>query len=1581
MMIGIRHRTVSRSKLIGGGYALGARVVAALAGALVFSCADEPTGPPGALTVSVVAPSARPFTVGDTLRLEAEVRDHWGEALTGVSVAWSSSDARIVAVSPEGVATAVGPGTATVTGSVGGVLGAAQLSVADPEAAVLLSLYLSTNGDDWTHNDNWFGSRDLGTWYGVETNSAGRVIGLDLSENNLDGQIPPRLSGLSHLRKLDLSGNELKGAIPGTLGGLAELERLNLSGNRFEGEIPSVLGGLAELERLDLSDNELSGHIPADGNDTGLGRLSNLTWLNLSGNQLDGGIPSELGLLAELETLWLSYNQLEGSLPSELGSLTQLTWLMVGDNPLLKGPLPRSFLGLELEVFGYARTGLCVPNEPDFQTWLNAIWQHMGTGVNCGASQSDRDILEILYNATDGPNWTNDTNWLTDAPLGEWYGVDTDDAGRVTSLVLEIMWDEGAQTWVSPNLSGHIPSELGSLSRLEVLSLKGNNLSGGIPPQLGKLARLRELDLGWNPRLTGSIPPELSQLTMLERLELGDNAGMSGQIPPELGQLASLESLVLHDIRLSGSVPAELGNLARLRVLDLGETGLSGPVPASLGRLQRLEWINIAATDLCFPGTLGFVEWSAQRQVWGPWCNDADFATLRGLYEKAGGNGWANSGGWLADRALARWYGVTADSLGRVLELDLTANGLAGQLTASLGNLTRTTVLRIGANPALSGHLPPSLANVPLRELRYAGTGLCVPRDELFQAWLATVTSHEGTGETCAPLADRDVLEAFYEATGGAGWTNSDNWVTDAPLGEWHGISVDEDGRVTRVDIDDNNLHGFIPPELGSLAKLNVLLLRWNDLAGPIPVQLGELSNLNTLWLNFNSLSGSIPVELGKLANLQSLSLSGNQLTGPIPVELGKLTNLDRAWFYGNRFSGPIPSALGNLARLRVLDLSGNLLSGPIPSALGNLDRLEELTLGSNNLTGSIPAELGNLVNLREMYIWETDLTGSLPPELGNLASLERLVLDENDLTGVLPPELGKLSTLELLALGDNNLTGPVPAEFAGLASLRELHLTRNTRMSGALSDSLTALGRLEALLLEGTGLCAPPEQAFSEWLRRVPKQRVARCVGSGPSKAYLVQAVQSQKFPVPLVADEEALLRVFVTAGRSTEEHLPPVRARFFRDGQQVHMEDISGTTATIPTEVDEANLAASVNAEIPGHVIRPGLEMVIDVDPDGTLDPGLGIAKRIPETGRLAVDVQSMPLFDLTVIPFLWTEEPDSSILDIARAMAADPEGHERLRETRTLLPVGSLKVTAHEPVLTTSNRGFSILSETEALRVLEGADGHYLGMIANGGGPLGVANRGGRSSYAEPRGWIIAHELGHNFNLGHAPCGTIGEPSFPYPDASIGVWGYDFNQSRLVSPVWRDLMSYCSPRWISDYSFANALRYRLIDESDRASHSAAPVKTLLLWGGADEDGVPFLEPSFVVDAPPVLPDSSGAYGITGRTADGVELFSLSFAMSEVADGDGRSSFVFALPAPSRWAGDLASVTLSGPGGSVSLDGDSHLPMTILRDFRTGRIQGFLRQEPLAARAAMDAAGRTGPGIVTLFSRGIPGAEAWRR
>ncbi len=192
----------------------------------------------------------------------------------------------------------------------------------------------------------------------------------------------------------------------------------------------------------------------------------------------------------------------------------------------------------------------------------------------------------------------------------------------------------------------------------------------------------------------------------------------------------------------------------------------------------------------------------------------------------------------------------------------------------------------------------------------------------------------------------------------------------------------------------------------------------------------------------------------------------------------------------------------------------------------------------------------------------------------------------------------------------------------------------------------------------------------------------------------------------------------------------------------------------------------------------------------------------------------------------------------------------------------------------------------------------------------------------------------------------------------------------------------MTYCSPRWISDYSFTNALRYRLFDEGPPAAAIAASSKSLLLWGGVGADSVPYLEPAFVVDAPPVLPDSAGEYRVTGRTTGGDELFSLSFTMPEVADGDGSSSFAFVLPVQPGWADALASITLSGPGGSVTVDGESDLSMAILRNPRNGQVRGILRDLPPATQAARAAAGRTaGPGLEVLFSRGIPDAASWSR
>ena len=138
------------------------------------------------------------------------------------------------------------------------------------------------------------------------------------------------------------------------------------------------------------------------------------------------------------------------------------------------------------------------------------------------------------------------------------------------------------------------------------------------------------------------------------------------------------------------------------------------------------------------------------------------------------------------------------------------------------------------------------------------------------------------------------------------------------------------------------------------------------------------------------------------------------------------------------------------------------------------------------------------------------------------------------------------------------------------------------------------------------------------------------------------------------------------------------------------------------------------------------------------------------------------------------------------------------------------------AHASVLTSTNNGYELLAETEAIRAMEGASGYYMGMMAGDvTGAAGLAHNGGWNSFSVPVSFTIAHEIGHNLRLSHAPCGGAVRPdlSFPETNGSIGAWGYNFRDSgRLVPPTHADLMAYCSPHWISDFHFTNALRYRL-------------------------------------------------------------------------------------------------------------------------------------------------------------------------
>ncbi|MBO1349273.1 MAG: hypothetical protein EBE86_018630, partial [Hormoscilla sp. GUM202] len=181
------------------------------------------------------------------------------------------------------------------------------------------------------------------------------------------------------------------------------------------------------------------------------------------------------------------------------------------------------------------------------------------------------------------------------------------------------------------------------------------------------------------------------------------------------------------------------------------------------------------------------------------------------------------------------------------------------------------------------------------------------------EAFLARVPSTSEENDLL-DVNDYAALRALYTSTNGSNWKKKTGWdfssETPPPaevVSDWHGVTVEE-GRVTKIELNRNNLSGMLPSELGDLSNLQKLRLQSNALSGTIPSELGSLGNLQDLGLYNNSLSGTLPSWIVSISDLQFLGLSKNDFHGTVPSEYSELGNLRQLGLAQNSLSGTLPS-------------------------------------------------------------------------------------------------------------------------------------------------------------------------------------------------------------------------------------------------------------------------------------------------------------------------------------------------------------------------------------------------------------------------------------------------------------------------------------------------------------------------------------------------------------------------------------------------------------------------------------------------------------------------------------------------
>ena len=1102
------------------------RIAACLVGlVLVVSCGDGATEPPPEPppdlprpTMVIVSPATVELNaLGATVQLTARVSDQDGREVTGAAVTWQSAAPAVATVSGSGLVTAVGGGMAAVTATAGGASGTAEVTVAQVASSVAVSPALDTLvvGDTVRlaaevsdANGHAVAGAEF-TWASADTSVATvDATGLATGVGAGEAEVTATAFGITGRAVLAVV-NPAPSAIAVTpdtveltaLGQTAQLTAL------VRDQIGRVMGGV----RVSWSSADTTvAAVDSAGLVTAVG--SGAATVTASAGEASGG--ARVTVMQSAGSVVVS----PAADTIALGDTLRLAAKAFDANGNAIAGAEFEWLSSDAAVASVDASGLVRGVGEGRATITAASGDARGT-AGITIQNPDRAVLVALYNATDGPNWVNSDNWLTDAPLGEWFGVRTDGSGRVVSLDLAGRWDNDAREQVSHGLSGPIPPELGGLANLTALSLGGNALPGPIPPELGGLANLTWLSLGGNA-LSGPIPPELGRLAHLTELSLGANA-LSGPIPPELGRLSNLAWLDLRANDLSGPIPPELGRLANLTGLDLSHnqlTELSAGVFVGLTNLTSLDLrsnpgspfrltiqpVRVDDENLLAPGP-------AEVAVRVP--EGAPFPIRVPLSVRGGdvsadtftiGTGSAQSSPATLTRNAAGGAGA-----------QLTA-GPAPTVPESIRGVEVAVADPIVVLPALS----PTVAFTSAAASAPEGGTVVLELRLSTPAGTPSTFSYTLDIDDDPSTADADAFDHDHGASGsvqiaaGAGSAeievaiNDDNDIEparevftvtlDAPgeasgyaRGFPHAVTVTiEEGVCDRTPRIRDEIMGVIGTEecagtddedLASILEL--------DIRGDAPWERSERGVEWTRELVARILGGECAVEsrpAGSDARGGSVTCPG----GGEPPAPPDMRNRAGRTGYGGTATKLREGDFAGLSNLEALNLRRLGLTELPPGVFAGLTKLNWLSLQWNELT-SLPAGIFSdltsfwqgliLANNRLTSLPETIFTGLFPdPETSGLPSRGLLILEYNELREVPPRVFEDLPGVDWLFLNGNRLTELPPGVFSDLSGMTYLNLEAN-QLDTIRTGTFAGLSVLPALSISSNRLTAVPTAAFGD--------------------------------------------------------------------------------------------------------------------------------------------------------------------------------------------------------------------------------------------------------------------------------------------------------------------------------------------------------------------------------------------------------------------------------------------------------------------------------------------------------------------